>query len=409
MTAVKALMRRLDALGRISDEPGRLTRTFCSPAMRRANELVGAWMRDAGMTVRRDAIGNIIGYYPGTNQNPKTFLFGSHLDTVRNAGKFDGALGVLLAIACVDVLNRNRKRLPFSLEVIGFADEEGVRYQSAYLGSRVVAGTFSAKDLKRKDSEGTPMAKAIRDFGGEPSRLKQASMKGRPLLGYLEAHIEQGPVLEEKNLSIGVVTTIAGQSRLRLAFTGKAGHAGTTPMRLRQDALCGAAEFALAVEHFARRMAGLVATVGQIQAEPNASNVIPGTVTLSLDVRHQSDSVRKKAVGELERIARKLATARKLKVSIELIQQTAAVPCCPKLSNLLERAVRRYQRKGLRLPSGAGHDAAVMSALTPVAMLFVRCRKGLSHHPAEAINARDALRALKTMSEFLQLLAKRHE
>ena len=409
MTDVKVLMRRLDALGRISDEPRRLTRTFCSPAMRRANDLVGDWMRDAGMTVREDAIGNVIGFYPGTNRHPKTFLLGSHLDTVRNAGKFDGALGVLLAIACIDSLNRKGKRLPFALEVIGFADEEGVRYQSAYLGSRVVAGTFNPGDLNRKDSDGISMTQAIRGFGGNPTRLKQASLKGRPPLGYLEAHIEQGPVLEQKNLSIGVVTAIAGQSRLRLVFTGRAGHAGTTPMNLRQDALCGAAEFALTVERFARRTAGLVATVGQIQAEPNTSNVIPGAVTLSLDVRHQKDSVRRRAVRELGFFARKSAKRRDLKLSVEHVQETAAKPCCPILSNLLDQAAYKFQRKAIRLASGAGHDAAVISAITPVAMLFVRCRNGLSHHPAEAVGERDVQKALKTMSEFLRLLAQQYE
>jgi allantoate deiminase len=409
MTAVKVLMRRLDALGGISDEPRRLTRTFCSPAMRQANDLVGDWMRDAGMTVREDAIGNIIGFYPGTNRNPKTFLLGSHLDTVRNAGKFDGALGVLLAITCIDLLNKKGKRLPFSLEVIGFADEEGVRYQSAYLGSRVVAGTFDSRDLNRKDADGISMTQAIRDFGGNPTRLKQASMKGRAPLGYLEAHIEQGPVLDQMNLSVAVVTAITGQSRLRLVFTGKAGHAGTTPMNLRHDAFCGAAEFALAVERFARRTSGLVATVGQILAEPNVSNVIPGAVTVSLDVRHQKDIVRRGAAHELTRLAHTIARGRNLKLSAELIQETAAKPCCPTLSGVLERAVKRFQRKKLRLPSGAGHDAAVMSALTSVAMLFVRCRNGLSHHPAEAVAERDVQKALKTMSEFLRLLAKQYE
>ena len=252
------------------------------------------------------------------------------------------------------------------------------------------------------------MARAIRDFGGNPARLKQASMTGRAPLGYLEAHIEQGPVLEQKNLSLGVVTAIAGQCRLRLVFIGKAGHAGTTPMDLRQDALCGAAEFTLAVESLARRTAGLVATVGQIQVEPNASNVIPGAVTLSLDVRHHNDSVRSRAVRELGLIARKIARGRNLKVSVERVQETAAKPCCPVLSNTLEQAAGKFQRKAIRLPSGAGHDAAVMSAITPVAMLFVRCRNGLSHHPAESVRERDVQKAVRTMSEFLRLLAKQY-
>jgi len=338
----QTVMQRIEALAKISDEPGRLTRTFCSPAMRRANKLVGSWMREAGMEVRQDAIGNLIGHYSAKspqsnllrqppspkalrrsgkhagglavhgpqslrNSAEKVLLVGSHLDTVRDAGKFDGPLGVLVAIACVQTLNDAKTRLPFAIEVVGFGDEEGVRYQSAYLGSKVLAGTFSRKDLARTDANGVTMAEAIRSFGGDPDVLADARLDPKRLLGYAEVHIEQGPVLDQKNLSVGVVTAIAGQTRIKLTLSGRAGHAGTTPMDLRQDALCAAAEFVLAAESLAKRRNCLVATVGEIIALPGASNVIPGKVRLSLDVRHPKDAMRQAAVTELKKRAGAIA------------------------------------------------------------------------------------------------------
>jgi len=402
------IMERIATLGRISDEAGRLTRTFCSPAMRRSNRLVASWMRAAGMEVREDEIGNLIGLYRGATRPSKILLLGSHLDTVRNAGKFDGPLGVILAIACVEHLRRNQLRLPFAIEVCGFADEEGVRYQSACLGSRAVAGLLANTDLRRKDAGGVSMADAIRRFGGQPARLKLARFDADRLLGYIEAHIEQGPVLEERKVAVGIVTAIAGQSRFQLTFTGRAGHAGTTPMRSRCDALCAAAKFILAVEDYAARKAGLVATVGQIQAEPNASNVIPGTVTLTLDVRHQTDSTRRAAGAQFQKLARQIAVAREVKVSSQLVQQTPSVGCSPKLSGLLERAAKMHQPQIVRLPSGAGHDAAILARITPAAMLFIRCKGGISHHPDESATRQDVQVALAVLNDFLRLLASEH-
>ena len=401
----KIVMQRCDELARITDEPGRLTRTFASPAMRRANELVGGWMRRAGMKTRTDAIGNLIGHYAGQKPGAKILLLGSHLDTVRQAGKFDGPLGVVLAIACVEQWHRNRLRLPFAVEVAGFADEEGVRYQTACLGSKVLAGCFDARDLQRKDADGVLMADAIKRFGGNPAKLKSAQLNPKKLLGCVEVHIEQGPVLEQKNLAVGVVTAIAGQSRFKISFTGRAGHAGTVPMDLRQDALCAAAEFILAVEKFARKTNGLVATVGLIRVERGASNVIPGAATLTLDVRHQKDSVRRTGCAALQIIARRIAGARKTKVAWQPVQQTASVPCSPRLSGRLKRAVKKYQRTVAALPSGAGHDAAVMARITPAAMLFVRCRGGVSHHPDESVSGPDVRVAFEVMNDFLRQLA----
>ena len=401
--ASATIMERIEALACISDDAGCLTRTFCSPAMRRANRLVASWMRRAGMAVREDAIGNLIGHYPAATRHSKILLLGSHLDTVRNAGKFDGSMGVLLAIAGVEHLRRRRVRLPFAIEVYGFADEEGERYQTAYLGSRAAAGFLTDTDLRRNDARGISMADAIRRFGGQPARLKQARFDAARLLGYVEAHIEQGPVLEDENVAIGIVTAIAGQSRFQFTFTGRAGHAGTTPMRLRRDALCAAAEFILAVEDCAARRAGLVATVGQIQVEPNASNVIPGTVTLALDVRHQTDSVRQAAAVQFQKLTRQLAAARRVKVSAQLVQQTPSVRCSPSLSRVLERAAKLHQPQIIRLPSGAGHDAAILARITPVTMLFIRCKGGISHHPDESASRKDVRVALAVLNDFLRL------
>jgi allantoate deiminase len=433
----KQIMERLEALGRISEEPGRLTRTFGSSAARRANELAGRWMKQAGMSVRQDLVGNLIGYYEPASgaqdcspeeiagngrakpePRPPTLVIGSHLDTVRNAGKFDGILGVLLGIACVARLKQEKIRLPFTIQVVAFADEEGVRFQSAYLGSRAAAGRLERAELERKDAQGISVAEAIlraKNLGAPflkdgrrswSSALREARFDGRRLAGYLEAHIEQGPVLEQRKLAVGVVTAIAGQSRLRICFSGKAGHAGACPMALRRDALCGAAELVLAVENLGRRTAGLVATVGYLQPAPNTSNVIPGAANLSVDVRHQGDAARRRAEARVRSLARSIAKARRLAVTVESVQQEPAVPCSRRLSSLLTRAVKRYQPEAADLPSGAGHDAVMMAALTPVAMLFIRCKDGLSHHPDESVKPADIRVALDVMCEFIHLLSK---
>jgi allantoate deiminase len=417
----ETVMQRIGALARISEEAGRLTRMFCSPAMRKANKLVGSWMREAGMEVRQDAIGNLIGHYPAKNQkssrserdknqksfvkrHPKLLLLGSHLDTVRDAGKFDGPLGVLVAIACVHHLHDGGIRLPFAIEVIGFADEEGVRYQSAYLGSKALAGTFSEEDLKRIDANGVPMAEAIRRFGGNPEAISKARLDPKRLLGYAEVHIEQGPVLEKKHLAVGVVTAIAGQTRMKLTFTGHAGHAGTTPMNMRRDALCAAAEFLLDAELLAKSQDGLVATVGEITARPGASNVIPGQVQLSLDVRHAEDRARQAAVAELEKRAATVAAERKVGLNWQHVHQSPAVTCDQLLSSVLSEAVKRHQQEVVSLQSGAGHDAAAMAAITPATMLFVRCKGGISHHPDESASVEDVRVAIEVMNDFINLL-----
>jgi allantoate deiminase len=374
--------------------------------MRRANELVGSWMREVGMEVRTDAIGNLIGHYAGVTPDAKIFLLGSHLDTVRDAGKFDGPLGVLVALACVQKLRADNIRLPFAVEVVGFADEEGVRFHSTYLGSRALAGTFDADDLWRMDANGISMAQAVREAGGNPDSISSAKVDPGRVLGYAEVHIEQGPVLEQKNLAVGVVPAIAGQTRAALGFIGQAGHAGTVPMSLRRDALCAAAEFISAIESSARECTGLVATVGKLTVLPGASNVIPGEVQVSLDVRHAEDAIRERACAELKIRADQIATARGVTNVCELVHQHPAVVCDRRLTSVMEVALGRHQREVLALPSGAGHDAAAMSAVTPVTMLCVRCKDGISHHPAESVLEADVGVAIEVMAEFLNEVAR---
>jgi allantoate deiminase len=403
--AAVALARRLDQLARVSDERGATTRTFLSPAMRRANALVGGWMREAGLSVREDRVGNLIGKVEGQGKGPRTLLLGSHLDTVRDAGRFDGALGVLLPIAALEVVRARGINLPFSVEIVGFSEEEGVRFSSAYLGSKGYTGRLGGADLRLRDSDGASVREVLAEFNGGGSLPQRPAHSRRELIGYVEVHIEQGPVLEANGLAAGVVPAIAGQTRVKVTFRGKAGHAGTTPMRLRADALAGASEFILGVEARARARPPLVATVGMISAYPGAANVIAGTAELSLDVRHPVDARRTAAIGYLVRKGRRIAKKRGLVFRSEVTQDNGAVVCSRELTALLARSVRACQGRSFALPSGAGHDAVVLSSLTPVAMLFVRCRRGLSHHPDESLLPRDLGMALKIIVDFLTRLA----
>ncbi len=411
MTArARHLARMLAELGRVSDEPSVLTRTFLSPAMRRANELVGGWMREAGLVVREDSLGNLIGRLetPATRGGrPRTLLLGSHLDTVRNAGRFDGALGVLAPIAALAELRRRDITLPFSVEVLGFSEEEGVRFSSAYLGSKGYVGRLRSGDLTRRDAEGISVGEALARHNRARFVPPRAAHQRGELIGYCEVHIEQGPVLEAAKLAVGVVSAIAGQTRGRLTFRGQAGHAGTTPMTLRRDALAGAAEFILAVETCARRESPLVATVGTVAIPGAAANVIPGEVTLSLDVRHPRDRDRRAALAALLREANAIARRRALSCRWEVTQDDPAVSCSAELTTRLEQSVRTVQGRCRHLVSGAGHDGVIVSALTPIAMLFVRCRNGLSHHPDEYAAPDDLGVALEVLIDFLQRIGDR--
>lgn len=387
LTPAQLVMQRCATLGAISDEAGKLTRTFASPAMRRANQLVGSWMREAGLQVREDAAFNLLGRWTSAQRGAKTFLLGSHLDTVRDAGKYDGPLGVLAATAAAQSLRERGLKLPFHLEIAGFSDEEGVRYQTAYLGSGALAGTLTAADLARIQEK--QIVKARRPRG--------------EILGYAEVHIEQGPVLEKCNLPVGVVTAIAGQSRFRVEFHGVAGHAGTVPMNLRRDALAGAAEVVLAAEH-----CGVLATVGKLEVAPGASNVIPGHTSLTLDVRDQNNSRRLAAVRSLHANAKAIARRRGLQLIWTPVQQTAAVPCDKTLTRIFSECVAQRGMEVLKLPSGAGHDAVALAAICPVAMLFVRCKGGVSHNPAESVKTADVRVAVAVLADFIRTLAAHH-
>jgi allantoate deiminase len=401
----RTLVGWLDELARISDEPRHLTRTFLSPAMRRANARVGQWMRQAGLGVRVDPTGNLIGRVEAKNPQAKTLVLGSHLDTVRDAGRFDGALGVLLPIVALAELRRRRVSLPFAVEVVGFSEEEGVRFSSAYLGSKGYTGQLRATDLALRDASGSSVRRILEENNGGRFELPRAAHRPRELLGYVEVHVEQGPVLEAQKLAVGVVSAIAGQTRGRLTFRGKAGHAGTTPMALRRDALAGAAEFITVVESLARASAPLLATVGTIAVTPGAPNVIPGETLLSLDVRHPRDGARHGALRILLASARHITRRRKLSFTWEETQANGAVACSAGLTARLDESVKSVQRRSVALVSGAGHDAVIMSKLTPVAMLFVRCRDGLSHHPDEYAAPADIAIALRVTIDFLERLA----
>jgi allantoate deiminase len=385
------IVGRINALAAISETPEHLARIFLSPEHRQAADLILAWMREAGMRAHLDAIGNVCGRYEGDRPGLPCLMLGSHYDTVRDAGKWDGPLGLLTAISCVADLNRRGRRLPFAIEVIGFADEEGVRFASTLLGSRAVAGTFVESALNARDRAGISMRDAMVTFGLDPDHIGAAARTRRELHAYVELHIEQGPVLEQKNIPVGVVTAIAGATRLAAKLTGMAGHAGTVPMALRRDALAGAAECIAAIEEFCRTdAAGLVGTVGYIDAKPGATNVIPGLVSFTLDIRAPTDPHRKLAVGDIVRRIEAIAKRRGLSLQLDVTHENRTVPCAPWLKAQVAEAVAAENYPVFELPSGAGHDGMAMIDIADVAMLFVRCRDGISHHPDEHVETADA-------------------
>ena len=400
-THASRIQDRLDALAAITEEKGVITRTFLSEATLRANQVVARWMREAGLTTSEDRVANLVGQSPAGSGDP-VFLLGSHLDSVRNAGRFDGPLGVVLAIEAVEILRSAGVVLPFSLGVVGFSDEEGVRFQSAYIGSKAFCGLLTLKELTLTDRNGQTLREVLERWSGTEFVLPNPTFASGRLAGFFEVHLEQGPVLESEGLAVGVVTGIAGQLRCRLTWTGKASHAGTTPAPLRRDALAGAAEFIREVEKGSEKFSGLMATVGRLAIEPNVSNVVPGRVTHTLDVRHQSDSVLNVASAWLEHRAGTIARERRLDFSWEILQATTARECDPALSRRLLGVVERVTGSTRLLPSGAGHDAGILVPMLPAAMLFVRCREGLSHHPDEFVSLEDIAVALQVTVEFLR-------
>jgi allantoate deiminase len=385
------IVGRINQLAAVSETPELLARLFLTKEHRAAAELILGWMRSAGMGAHLDAIGNVCGRYEGEKPGLPCLMLGSHYDTVRDAGKWDGPLGLITAISCVADLNRRGQRLPFAIEVTGFADEEGVRYASTLLGSRAVAGTFDESVLGGRDEAGVSMRDALVAFGLDPDHVGAAARARRELLAYLELHIEQGPVLENEDLPVGVVTAIAGATRLAVRLTGMAGHAGTVPMALRRDALTGAAECIGAIEEFCRSdEGGLVGTVGYIHTTPGATNVIPGQVSFTMDIRAPTDMHRRRAVADIVRRIEAIAQGRQLSLQVDVTHENRTVPCAPWLRTQVAEAISAEGFRVFELPSGAGHDGMAMIDIADVGMIFVRCRGGISHHPDEHVELADA-------------------
>ena len=400
--AAREVIRRCRMIAACSDEPGFTTRTFLSDSMRKVHGMIGVWMTAAGMEVRVDPAGNLRGVYAGASTDARRVLIGSHLDTVPHAGAFDGVLGVVMGVSLIESLHR--RRLPYSIEVIGFSDEEGVRFGVPFIGSRAVVGELDAALLAAQDANDVSVAQAIRNFKLDPSRMADARADANPL-GYLEFHIEQGPLLESVDCPLAIVDRINGRTAAEVTFVGAAGHAGTTPMTTRRDAVAGAAEWIGCVEAQARGTRGLVATTGRIDAEPGATNVIAGRCRVTIDVRHPDDSVRMAAIERLRLAAQDIGARRRLQVDwTSRVDQSSAV-MDPQLVAMLARALEAAGAPMTVMSSGAGHDAMVLAPYMPVAMLFIRTPGGISHHPDESVDEEDVTIALATGMNFLNELA----
>ena len=367
---------------------------------------VSSWMTALGMTVSVDAVGNLRGVYPGASRGAPRILMGSHLDTVPNAGAFDGILGVVLAAGLVESLEG--RKLPFGIEVVGFSEEEGVRFGVPFIGSRALVGRVDEELLGRKDQRGISVRKAIQDFGLNPNEISKA-MLSDDVLGYIEFHIEQGPVLESLGRPLGAVEAITGQNRLEFTFSGQANHAGTTPMNLRHDALAAAAEWIVSVEDLARRTPGMVATVGFVEAKPGATNVIPGEARATLDIRHASDRARTEALDELIRQAESIAARRGMAVKWRMLLAQNAVAMDPFLMQQIERAIQKAGCDVHRMASGAGHDAMILAEKLPAAMIFLRTPGGIIHDPSESVHVDDVAKALECGHHLLTQLAASQE
>jgi allantoate deiminase len=396
------VIARCRKLATFSEDPGGTRRTFLSPPMRDCHREVSSWMNALGMSVSVDAVGNLRGFYPGSSFAAPRILIGSHLDTVPNAGAFDGLLGVVLAISAVKSLHGTK--LPLAIEVIGFSEEEGVRFGVPFIGSRALVGRMDEELLGRKDERGISVRQAIQDFGLNPDDIPKAVLQD-DVLGYLEFHIEQGPLLESLGLPLGAVEALVGQNRLEFIFSGQANHAGTTPMNLRRDALAAAAEWIVAVEALAQRTPGIVATVGLVEAKPGATNVIAGQARATLDIRHASDRARSEALDELIRHAESIAGLRGLTVKWRTMLAQNAVAMDPFLTEQIARAVEQSGCEPHRMASGAGHDAMILAEKVPAAMIFLRTPGGISHDPAESVHLDDIAKALECGHHLLTQLA----
>jgi allantoate deiminase len=400
------ILKQADVLATFTEDAPRLTRTYLSNEHKLAGEYLIGLMRDAGMSAGFDPLGNIVGRYEAGVPFAPVVMTGSHQDSVRNAGKYDGLFGILSPIACVKELNRQGKRLPYTLEIVGFGDEEGVRFPATLIGSKAMAGMFDATWLDKTDATGVTMREAINHFGGDAEKWRELDRRNGEhgeVVAFVESHIEQGPVLLNEGLAVGVVTAIAGATRLRITVTGLAGHAGTVPMGARQDALTAAAEMILFVERYCTQNAGLVGTVGIMSVKPGAVNVIPQDVEFTIDVRSSDDANRLNAVSDLTSEFSMVAKRRNVKVTCSTFFSSSAAPCDAGLQKQFEQSIAAHGIAPRYLPSGAGHDAMVFPAVAPTAMLFVRCgNNGISHHPDETMTAEDAEVATSVLLHFFE-------
>jgi allantoate deiminase len=398
LAAGRRLMARLEAFADFTDEPRRLTRLFLSEAHRRAALAFIGWCSEARLEAKIDAAGNVVARYEGKRAGAPALMLGSHIDTVRDAGLYDGNYGALAALAVVERLSARDERLDHAIEIVAFGDEEGVRFRTTLTGSRALAGNYPQDVLDQKDAQGVLMRDALLAFGGDPERA--GSIRRTDVAAFVEAHIEQGPALEAEGLPLGVVTAINGATRLEVVVDGLAGHAGATPMHLRQDALTAAAEMALAIEGRARSEPDLVATVGRLEVWPGATNVIPGHVQFSIDLRAPSDLNRAAALADVEARIFAIAATRGARVSIAKSHEANAYVCDPNIVAGLAQAVEAVGVPPRLLPSGAGHDTMAMGKLCPAGMLFVRCKGGVSHNPLESIAVEDCAIGLKALTQF---------
>ena len=400
LAAGRRLMARLDAFAAFSDEPRRLTRLFLSDAHRRAAQSFIGWCGEAGLEARIDAAGNVVARYEGKRAGAPALMLGSHIDTVRDAGRYDGNYGALAALAVVEELAKRGERLDHAIEIVAFGDEEGVRFRTTLTGSRALSGPYQEYAKDQRDEGGVSMREALTAFGGDPDRTASIGRKG--VAAFVEAHIEQGPILEAAGLPLGIVTAINGASRLEVGVDGVAGHAGATPMRLRSDALTAAAEMALMIEARARAEVDLVATVGRFDVWPDATNVIPGHVQFSIDLRAPNDARRAAARDDVEARIAAIAAARGVRASVAKVHDANAFACDPGVMAGLKQAVEAVGATPRLLPSGAGHDTMAMGKLCPAGMLFVRCKGGVSHNPLESITVDDCALGLAALAKFVR-------
>ena len=395
-TSAERVMRRCEALAAVSESGDYIERTYLSDSHKRANAIVEGWIAEAKAEHWQDAVGNVWGRLPSQDADSKTLILGSHLDTIVDAGKYDGILGVLMAVELLHLLRSQRIALPFNIDVVGFCDEEGVRFGATLLGSYAIADRWKDDWLDLTDVNGVSIAEAMTSFGLDSTKVSDAAIPRENLAGYLEVHIEQGPVLDRANLPVGEVTAIAGARRFNFVIEGESGHAGTVPMEMRKDALVGACLCVQEVEK-AANLYDVVATVGDINCHPGAVNVVPGNVQFSLDIRSARDKTRDAAFAWLTDRFDSILNSRDLAMSWQEIHKAPSVACSSKWQRTLEKSIADCNLEVLSLPSGAGHDAMAMENITPLGMLFVRCKDGISHHPAESIMVQDVEVAMEVL------------